>query len=273
MVHAWRDLTPPGRFLARTYPDRVDSLWHEVRDEIARKRASKNLAETESPRQRKQVATKAIKGSQRQLKQAPTTKSSSSSKATTTSTEELMGSGDEARISEECASAAKDLAQPNLGSTLSVENVFAWEQAEVASWEAAPYFPLHNPQNLQQQHSLHEQQQHQFQHPQHLQQCSLHQQHQQSQQPQQEAPADNRVESQQFGMSGVVDDPWPDDFSVSALLELDHPAIQDCLNILIPTAASLAESFFNEGSEDSNSSSDRTPRLREGRGFEVELKD
>ena len=45
LVYFWRSLNPPGRFLARTNPERADSLWREVGDDLARKRASKTLGE------------------------------------------------------------------------------------------------------------------------------------------------------------------------------------------------------------------------------------
>lgn len=42
---AWRELDPPGRFLARIDPSRADSLWEDVGDEMACKRAGRTLGE------------------------------------------------------------------------------------------------------------------------------------------------------------------------------------------------------------------------------------
>lgn len=45
VVLAWRDLSPPGRFLARVDPSRADSLWEDVGDDQACKRAGRTLGE------------------------------------------------------------------------------------------------------------------------------------------------------------------------------------------------------------------------------------
>ncbi|CAB9528301.1 Transcriptional regulator [Seminavis robusta] len=47
VVQHWRNLNPPGRFLTRTNPDNADSLWHDVDDKLATKRALKNLGESD----------------------------------------------------------------------------------------------------------------------------------------------------------------------------------------------------------------------------------
>ncbi|CAB9511530.1 Transcriptional regulator [Seminavis robusta] len=48
VVLAWRELSPPGRFLARVDPSRADSLWEDVGDEQACKRAGRTLGEKSS---------------------------------------------------------------------------------------------------------------------------------------------------------------------------------------------------------------------------------
>jgi len=45
VVQAWRNLTPPGRFLKRTFADEADSPWEEVEVAVAVKRAIKTLGE------------------------------------------------------------------------------------------------------------------------------------------------------------------------------------------------------------------------------------
>lgn len=45
VVLAWRDLSPPGRFLARMDNSRADSLWYDVGDDAACKRAGRTLGE------------------------------------------------------------------------------------------------------------------------------------------------------------------------------------------------------------------------------------
>jgi len=42
---AWRELEPPGRFLARVEPSKADSLWYDVGDDTAGKRAGRTLGE------------------------------------------------------------------------------------------------------------------------------------------------------------------------------------------------------------------------------------
>jgi hypothetical protein len=44
-VLAWRDLDPPGRFLARENPSLADSVWYDVGDELATKRTGRTLGE------------------------------------------------------------------------------------------------------------------------------------------------------------------------------------------------------------------------------------
>ena len=50
VVLAWRDLSPPGRFLARMDNSRADSLWYDVGDDAACKRAGRTLGERSAPK-------------------------------------------------------------------------------------------------------------------------------------------------------------------------------------------------------------------------------
>jgi hypothetical protein len=53
-VTQWRGLSPPGRFLTKTVAidEEGTSIWQDVGDKIAQKRASKNLGEREMIRKR-----------------------------------------------------------------------------------------------------------------------------------------------------------------------------------------------------------------------------
>lgn len=49
VVYTWREMDPPGRFLAKTFPKNGGQcVWHDVGDEQARKKASKSLGERRS---------------------------------------------------------------------------------------------------------------------------------------------------------------------------------------------------------------------------------
>ena len=50
VVLAWRELSPPGRFLARIDSSRADSLWYDVGDDAACKRAGRTLGERSAPK-------------------------------------------------------------------------------------------------------------------------------------------------------------------------------------------------------------------------------
>ena len=56
VVRHWRNLDPPGRFLTRTHPDEATSTWHEVGNELATKRAMKNLGERDSKQKQRELA-------------------------------------------------------------------------------------------------------------------------------------------------------------------------------------------------------------------------
>jgi hypothetical protein len=60
VVAAWRNQNPPGRFLARTDSSTSDSLWYDVGDDHAIKRATKTLGER-SQRERRAHKTNKMK--------------------------------------------------------------------------------------------------------------------------------------------------------------------------------------------------------------------
>jgi len=45
VVEAWRNLEPPGRFVAKKKASSGEVFWHDVGDDLARKRAAKSLSE------------------------------------------------------------------------------------------------------------------------------------------------------------------------------------------------------------------------------------
>ncbi|CAB9511526.1 expressed unknown protein [Seminavis robusta] len=58
VVAAWRNLQPPGRFLIRTEPSSTNSLWHDVGDAQAIKRATKTLGERPQRERRAEKASR-----------------------------------------------------------------------------------------------------------------------------------------------------------------------------------------------------------------------
>jgi hypothetical protein len=58
VVAAWWNQNPPGRFLARTDSSTSDSLWYDVGDDHAIKRATKTLGERSQRERRAQKTNK-----------------------------------------------------------------------------------------------------------------------------------------------------------------------------------------------------------------------
>ena len=87
VVRRWRNLDPPGRFLARTYPNQASSTWHEVGDKLATKRALKNLGERDSkPKSRETITDKGLRQPSISAEEKATSISSSREGATSSNT-------------------------------------------------------------------------------------------------------------------------------------------------------------------------------------------